>query len=364
MKKPADPGSGKPMRFILVDVFAEAPYAGNQLAVVIGGEHLATDAMQAVARELNFSETSFILSGGSGSEFSARPSEASALFVAGDPPLSAAAAFDRAVKSPSLESGESEPHPRAFDSRDKSALPPCPESAEFDVRIFTPAEEVPFAGHPVLGTVHVLRTEGAAGLTSPVTLNLKAGRIPVRFGAGEEPDVYWMDQLEPVFGGLIPAEQAAAVVGLSPDDLDLRFPVQEVSTGLPHVIVPLKNLDGLRRAQSVRDRYLEFVRKREAKAVLVFCTETHEPGNDVSTRMFADAFGITEDPATGSGNGCLAAYLVRHRVFGKSSLSVRSEQGYEIGRPSLLRLEAEEKDGRIRVSVGGRAFTVARGEFD
>ncbi|MDM7926698.1 MAG: PhzF family phenazine biosynthesis protein [bacterium] len=347
------------MRFVLVDVFAEAPYAGNQLAVVLGGEHLGSGAMQAVARELYFSETAFILSGGSGAD----PSAAPVVPFPGGPTAPAAGAFDRAVKSPSPESGESEPHPRAFDSHDKSALPPCPESAVFDVRIFTPLEEVPFAGHPVLGTAHVLRTEVAPGLNPPVTLNLKAGRIPVRFGAAGEPDVYWMDQLEPVFGRSVPAEQAAAVVGLAPDDLDPRFPVQEVSTGLPHVLVPLKNLDALRRAQSVRGRYLDFVRDRQAKAVLVFCAETHEPGNDVSTRMFADAYGITEDPATGSGNGCLAAYLVRHRVFGKSSLSVRSEQGYEIGRPSLLRLEAEERNGRIRVAVGGRVVTVARGEF-
>ncbi len=309
------------MRFILVDVFAEARYAGNQLAVVLGGGRLDTGAMQAVARELHFSETAFILSGDSGAD----PSAAPAVPFSGDP-------------------------------RD-------PAAGAFDVRIFTPLEEVPFAGHPVLGTAHVLRTEVAPGLNPPVTLKLKAGRIPVRFGAAGEPDVYWMDQLEPVFGRSVPAEQAAAVVGLAPDDLDPRFPVQEVSTGLPHVLVPLKNLDALRRAQSVRNRYLEFVRDRQAKAVLVFCVETHEPGNDVSTRMFADAYGITEDPATGSGNGCLAAYLVRHRVFGKSSLSVRSEQGYEIGRPSLLRLEAEERNGRIRVAVGGRAVTVARGEF-
>ncbi|MBN2200452.1 PhzF family phenazine biosynthesis protein, partial [bacterium] len=288
MKKPAGPGSVKPVRFILVDVFAETPYAGNQLAVVLGGERLGTAGMQAIARELYFSETAFILSGGPGADPSAAATRA------------------------------------------------------FDVRIFTPAEEVPFAGHPVLGTVHVLRTEVAPGLEPPVTLNLKAGRIPVGFGRAGEPDIYWMEQLEPVFGGVAGAGEAAAVLGLTPDDLDARFPVQEVSTGLPHVLVPLKNLDALRRAQCVRDRYFDFVRNREAKAVLVFCLEPHEPGNDVSTRMFADAYGITEDPATGSGNGCLAAYLVRHRVFGKSSLSVRSEQGYEIGRPSLLRLEAEE----------------------
>jgi trans-2,3-dihydro-3-hydroxyanthranilate isomerase len=361
--QPAEPGSAKPVRFILVDVFAESPYAGNQLAVVLGGERLTTDAMQAFARELNFSETSFILSGGPGSESSARPSVEQA-------------GFDRAVKIQSSETGESEPHPRDFDSRDKPVLPPraasavivpgdppLPAARAFDVRIFTPAEEVPFAGHPVLGTVHVLRTEVVPGLEPPVTLNLQAGRIPVRFGRAGEPDVYWMEQLEPVFGGVVPAGEAAAVLGLTPDDLDLRFPVQEVSTGLPHVLVPLKNLDALRRAQSVRDRYFDFVRNREAKAVLVFCLEPHEPGNDVSTRMFAEAYGITEDPATGSGNGCLAAYLVRHRVFGKSRLSVRSEQGYEIGRPSLLRLEAEVQDGRIRVFVGGRVVTVARGEF-
>jgi trans-2,3-dihydro-3-hydroxyanthranilate isomerase len=298
--------AGSPVRFVLVDVFAEAPYAGNQLAVVLGGDGLGTEAMQRVARELYFSETSFLLSAGPGRD---------------------------------------------------------PAAEGYPVRIFTPAEEVPFAGHPVIGTAHVIRTEIAPGTGGTVTLNLKAGRIPVRSGAPEETDVYWMEQLEPAFGPAVPSGEAAAVLGLAADDLDPRFPCQEVSTGLPHVIVPLRNLDALRRAQSIRDRYLEFVRNREAKAILVFCPEPHEAGNDVSTRMFAEAYGITEDPATGSGNGCLAAYLVRHRFFGQSSLSVRSEQGYEIGRPSLLRLNAEERDGRIRVRVGGRAVTVARGEL-
>ena len=96
---------------------------------------------------------------------------------------------------------------------------------------------------------------------------------------------------------------------------------------------------------------------------MIFCPEPHEKQNDVSVRMFADVFGIPEDPATGSGNGCLAGYLVKHRYFGKTEIDIRSEQGYEIGRPSLLYLRAAERSGRINVEVGGKSVTVAKGEL-
>jgi trans-2,3-dihydro-3-hydroxyanthranilate isomerase len=289
----------KQLPFYIVDVFAEKKYAGNQLAVFRRAEELSGTEMQALAREMNFSETTFIL---------------------GDE-----------------ERGQG-----------------------FDVRIFTPAEEVPFAGHPTLGTAHVIRSEILKGKAEAITLNLKAGRIPVTFAADGNS---WMKQVEPEFGKQHPAEALAAILNLAAADIDDRFPVQEVSTGLPFSIVPLKTLAALKKARVDRDRYFAFIKDSWAKGILVFCPQAHEAGNDVSVRVFVDYFGVPEDPATGSGNGCLAGWLVRHRYFGRKSIDIRSEQGYEIDRPSLLLLKAEDDSGHIHISVGGKCITVARGEF-
>jgi trans-2,3-dihydro-3-hydroxyanthranilate isomerase len=292
------------MQFYIVDVFAEEKYAGNQLAVFRSGNALTDNEMQRIAREINFSETTFILS---------------------------------------------------ETTRDGG----------FDVRIFTPGEEVPFAGHPTLGTSHIIRTEILSERNAgEIKLNLKAGQIPVSFNDSEEQGTMcWMRQLEPVFGEAISAKIIAPVLNLNMNDIDERFPVEEVSTGLPQIIVPLCGLEALKRASVNKDKYFEFIQNTWAKPILIFCVEPHNPQNDISVRVFADCFGITEDPATGSGNGCLAGYLVRHRYWGKDEIAVRSEQGYEIGRPSLLFLRAKEKSGKISVSVGGKAITVAKGEF-
>jgi trans-2,3-dihydro-3-hydroxyanthranilate isomerase len=289
----------KPLPFHIVDVFAEKKYAGNQLAVFRNAGRLSGDAMQAIARETHFSETTFILRDG-------------------------------------------------------------PRDGGWDVRIFTPGEEVPFAGHPTLGTAHIIREEILKSGGNRITLNLKAGPIPVCFSG----DGYgWMEQNEPEFGPTHPASVLAPVLGLPEEAVDTRFPVEEVSTGLPFFIVPLRDLSALKAARVDRDRYFALARETRAKGILVFCPQGREKDSDVSVRVFVDYFGVPEDPATGSGNGCLSAWLVRHRYFGKAAVDLRSGQGHEIGRPSLVLLKAEEKAGRIRVAVGGRSITVARGEF-
>lgn len=289
--------------FYIVDVFAEEKFAGNQLAVFRNAGKLQSDEMQSIAREMHFSETAFILS-------------------------------------------ETE------------------HDGGYDVRIFTPGEEVPFAGHPTLGTVHILRTEIIRKPCSLIVLNLKVGRVPVTFNQDEKcGTVYWMEQKFPEFGGRFTAEKLARALSLEPEEIDCRFPIEEVSTGLPHILVPLKTLDSLKKAKIDHDRYFDLIRSTWAKPVMIFCPEPHLPGNDISVRMFADCFGISEDPATGSGNGCLAGYLVKHRYYGKTEISIRSEQGYEIGRPSLLLLRAKEKHDGIEVRVGGKAITIAKGKF-
>ncbi len=282
--------------FTIVDVFAEEKYAGNQLAVVRGAAGLPDDMLQKITREMNYSETTFILS---------------------------------------------------EEERDGG----------YDVRIFTPGGEIPFAGHPTLGTAHVIRDEVLATPAERVVLNLEAGKIPVTFG-----DVLWMRQLPPTFGPTLDPASLARILNLEDGDLDDRHPVREVSTGLPAVIVPLRSLDGLGRCKVDWDLYRESA--AAGKNLYAFCPEPHGGGpGDVSARMFTDDLGIPEDPATGSAAGCLAGYLVEHRYFGTDSVEVRVEQGYEIGRPSLLYLRAGREGDTINVSVGGKVQMVARGEL-
>jgi len=142
-----------------------------------------------------------------------------------------------------------------------------------------------------------------------------------------------------------------------------RFPIQEVSTGLPFFIVPLRDIAALKKAKANPEKYFSLIEHTEAKGILVFCPETHEQGNDISVRVFVDYYGVPEDPATGSANGCLAGYLAKHRYFGQDKINLRAEQGYEIGRPSLILLRAEKQAEGIDVYVGGKAVIVARGDL-
>lgn len=282
------------LTFYILDVFAEEKYAGNQLAVVRGGADLSEEVLQKIALEMNYSETTFVLS--------------------------------------DEETG-----------------------GGYDVRIFTPGGEVPFAGHPTLGTAYVIRHEILAQPIDRIILNLKAGKIPVTFG-----DVIWMRQLAPTFGTTLDPTLTAQVLNLQTTDVDDRFPVQEVSTGLPALIVPLENLDSLQRCKVDWERYLELA--GPGKNLYVFCPESHANGpGDLSARMFGNDLGVPEDPATGSAAGCLAGYLVEHRYLGTDPVNVRVEQGYEIRRPSLLYLQAEREGEETSVHVGGKVQMVARG---
>ena len=289
--------------FYIVDVFGEEKFCGNELAVVRQSNSLSDLEMQKIAREFNFSETTFVL------------------------------------KDEESRGG-------------------------FDVRIFTPREELPFAGHPTLGTAYIIQHEILKEPAKEVILNLKIGPIPVTFTyRGEEPDILWMKQIKPKFGKTLDAAQVAPALGLEPEALDPKFPVQEVSTGMPFIIVPLKTLEAVKKSRIRQDKLTGLIKGHEAKALLLFCPETYSPQNDLNVRVFADYYGVPEDPATGSANGCLAGYLVKHRYFDTAQVNIRVEQGYEVGRPSLLLLNAEEKAGEISIFVGGRVILVARGEL-
>jgi len=153
------------------------------------------------------------------------------------------------------------------------------------------------------------------------------------------------------------------VLSINQADIDDRYPIQEVSTGTPFIMVPLKTLSAAKRATIDKAEYLGLIENTQAKAILIFCPETLSDANHLTVRVFADYYGVPEDPATGSANGCLAGYLVKHRYFGKDQTNVRVEQGHQINRPSLLLLKAQEKGKEIDVFVGGRAQMVAKGEF-
>ncbi len=292
-----------PLTFYTVDVFAEEKYAGNQLAVVKDAQALSSADMQRLAKEVNYSETTF---------------------------LTSEAARD----------------------------------GGYDVRIFTPQAEVPFAGHPTLGTAYVIQREIIQASIEQVNLNLQIGQIPVTFTyCGDDVDILWMQQNAPTFGHTFAPASIAAALGVDRSMLDERFPMQEVSTGLPFIMVPLKTLAAVKQAAIVRDVYFELIRDTQAKSILIFCPETYDRDHHLNVRVFADYFGVPEDPATGSANGCLAGYLAHHRYFGSGQVDVRAEQGYEIGRRSLLYLRAQDRGDDIKVSVGGKVVMIARGEF-
>jgi trans-2,3-dihydro-3-hydroxyanthranilate isomerase len=289
--------------FYILDVFAEEKYAGNQLAVVRDAGGLSDAEMQKIAKEMNYSETTFILS-------------------------------------------EQE------------------QNGGYDVRIFTPEIEVPFAGHPTLGTAYVIQQEIVGKPVETIKLNLKVGQIPVNFNYdGQQPGILWMKPIEPVFGEVFDTVEVEQVLTIEKEDIDERFAIQSVSTGIPFVFVPLKTLDAVKRAKVIRDKLFDWIKDKEAKSIFLFCPQTYNPENDMNVRFFADAYGVPEDPATGSANSCLAAYLVKYRYFESERIDIRVEQGYEIGRPSLLYLRAEDKDGKIDVSVGGKVVMVAKGEL-
>ena len=197
-----------------------------------------------------------------------------------------------------------------------------------------------------------------------VVLNLMVGQIPVDLiYKDDEPDILWMTQKPPQFGRTLSFEEMAASLGLETADLDARFPVQEVSTGIPFIMVPIKSLEAIKKARVQRDRFFQMVENSDAKAALLFCPQTYRDENDLNVRVFVDYYDIPEDPATGSANGCLAGYLIKHDYYGSTSISARVEQGYEIGRPSLLWLKARKNEEEIEVRVGGKVFMVAEAEL-
>ena len=290
-------------RFYFTDVFTASRYGGNPLATFVDCEGLSHAEMQSITREINFSETTFLAS---------REARAGA----------------------------------------------------WDVRIFTPNFEIDFAGHPTLGTAWVIHGKLLAAPPEEIVLNLRVGRIPVRFSRAQGRQMLWMKQMAPSIGKTLDPEAVARMLGLASTDIDRRWPVREVSTGFPTVIVPLSAADALQRVKVDRERYFALVGNAWAKNVLVFAQGGREPGQSLCVRVFAEYYGVPEDPATGSGNGCLAAYLVEHAVLGGAEIDIVVGQGYEMGRPSTLALRARKTPQGTEVFVGGGVVGVAEGEWE
>lgn len=290
-------------RFHIVDVFAESLYAGNPLAVVRDAADLDTQTMQAIAREFGFSETTFLVS----------------------------------------------------DPRD--AL-----GTGVRVRIFTPTFELPFAGHPTLGTAWVLREHLLTGRPAAVTLALGVGPVPVAFEPADGGELAFLTAPPVTLGTRLSGEVVARVLGLSPSDLDPALPVQRAKAGPGFAIVPLRRREALARVRFDVSAYLELAKEDASTGIYAFAREAEHPGNQIRARMFFEAAGPREDPATGSATACFGAYLLEHRVYG-DALRLRIEQGVEMGRPSLLHVEASRVSGAPRIRVGGRTLESARGEL-
>ena len=286
-------------RFHIVDVFAERRYAGNPLAVVRDAADLDTAAMQQIAREFGFSETTFVLSGAN-------------------------------------DGG----------------------GAGMRVRIFTPTFEIPFAGHPTLGTAFVVREHIAKGRPDAMALALGVGRVPVAFERTAGGELAWLTAPPITLGAKLDPDEIAAIVGLAPADLDSALPVQQVSAGPVFAIAPLRWREALARIEVDLARLRAFGRQHGSTGIYLFAREAEDPANHMRARMFFESAGVREDPATGSATACLGAYLLARRSHG-SAFSLRIEQGVELGRPSLLHLDAS----RERIRVGGRVIETARGEL-
>lgn len=278
-------------QFYITDVFTNNKYKGNQLATVILEEELPTSKMQEIAREFNFSESTFVLR-------------------------------------------------------------PQINATNFDVRIFTPSEEIPFAGHPTLGTAYLMWQYYNGKNDSIITLSELVGEIPVDTSS----DTLWMTQKKATFGEFLTSKDASALLDIPINSIRTDLPIQIVSTGLPALIIPLVSMDAVLSAKPSQNFYYELAKRIGLFTIYTFSEETYSSENQLNARVYADMNGIIEDPATGSATGSLGGYLNKHT---NKDIDLCIEQGFEIGRDSILHLKV--KNGVIK--VGGSVKLVAKGEL-
>jgi trans-2,3-dihydro-3-hydroxyanthranilate isomerase len=233
----------------------------------------------------------------------------------------------------------------------------------YNVRIFTPKLEVPFAGHPTLGTAYIIKKNLADKNAEEIILNLKVGQIPVTFGTRKDgKQTLWMKQIPAQFGKTYKKNFVTALLGIDEADIDSKYPIEEVSTGLPFIIIPLNNLKAIKKTR-INQNILPQIIETTKAGILIFSPQTYDKKNRLNVRVFVDVYGISEDPATGSANGCLAAYLSKHEYFGKENIDISVEQGFEMNRPSIINLKTEINGKNIEVYVGGHVFSIAQGKL-
>jgi trans-2,3-dihydro-3-hydroxyanthranilate isomerase len=306
----SSPMTNRAYEFTQVDVFTQTPLAGNPLAVFPDASGLTEAEMQAVAREMNLSETTFI--------------------------------FGRDAATEAREGKK--------------------------VRIFTVEAELPFAGHPTLGTaLYLYASESNQEKPAEIALDLKAGKIPVRFSAKSENagigrvdgQIFGeMRQRDPEFGTPLSREEVARVIGIDADEIPSEWPVQPVSTGLTFTIVPFRSRQTLSDLKFSYIQAAEFLKKTGANFFYFFCPERGGGQLEARARMF---FYGGEDPATGSAAGCAASWMVEHGIA-KDDEQVVIQQGVECRRPSEMHVRARREGGRVTdVRVGGYAVEILRG---
>lgn len=301
------------LQYYQADVFTDEPFGGNPLAVFPAVGELTEREFQQIAREMNLSETVFV-------------------------------------------------------------LPPGDPRAAAKLRIFTPFREIPFAGHPVLGTFYILGMLNQIHLQEPVTkvyyeCNLGVFLLEIIVLKGQIEQVI-MSQPPPEFIEVVkPGEavyEVAKALGIQKAlILDHTFPLEIVSTGLPVLIVPVKSLTAVKSIEVNHSAILDVCARWGANGVMAFSTMTVEENASVHARMFADPIGIPEDPATGSAGGALGAYVVKHGVVEVGpTTEVIVEQGYEIDRPSRILVQVFSDDDIIKtIKVGGQVVMVAEGKM-
>lgn len=300
----------KKIKFYTVDVFASSKYEGNQLAVFVDFENQISEAeMQAMATEINFAETTFIKADKGGGRFA--------------------------------------------------------------VRIFTPEHEVPFAGHPSIGTSYIIAKFILPEATPQLVLELKHSDINISIlqpGAIDE-SLLFMRQAQPEFRERFTHEEIANELEINVNDLDASLPIQEISTGLPYIIIPLKKLRAIENLRLNYPSFRQFLETRRkyrtnsatghSTSLFLFTKETYEPENQYNARMLLLENGrLSEDAATGSANGCLLAYLLKHQ---NSKVKAAVEQGFQINRKSYIYLDGKLENDRYELNVGGYTKLVSEG---
>ncbi|GAB3014394.1 PhzF family phenazine biosynthesis protein [Spirosoma pulveris] len=300
----------KRIKFYIVDVFASTRYEGNQLAVFLDMDNQLSDQqMQQIAKEINFAETTFI----------------------------------KAIKA----------------------------NLRFVVRIFTPEHEVPFAGHPSLGTSYIINKFILSEASPSLTLELAHTDIAITL---EDPtnldeSLLFMRQAQPEFGSFFSAKEVSSELNIPLDFIDTSLPIQEVSTGLPYILIPLKDLNAMNALTldfvsfkaflSTRKKYRTTNQTGHSTSLFFFTGETIEPKNDYNTRMLLiENNRVMEDAATGSANGCFLAYLLTHK---HPVINATVEQGFQMERRSYLYLNGRYTEGNYEINIGGRTKLISEG---